>query len=130
MSMIKKLLNRTEMRFLLVGGFNTVLSYGILLALDFFLPYRFAYGISFVISVIINFLTHKHITFRSRGKALKELIKFVCVYAALFFFGLLVLHLLIDTLGMAHWLAFGIQTVCSAALSYFGHKYISFRTVE
>jgi putative flippase GtrA len=127
MSVIKKLLNRTEIRFLLVGGFNTVLSYLILLGLDFLLPYRRAYVISFIIGVTINFFTHKHVTFRSKGKASKELIKFICVYIVLFFLGLLVLHILIDTLGLSHWLAFGIQTVCGAVLSYFGHKYISFR---
>jgi putative flippase GtrA len=127
MNTIKKLLHRTEIRFLLVGGFNTVLSYVILLVLDFLLPYRIAYGISFVIGVTINFFTHKHITFRSKGKASKELIKFICVYLALFFFGLFALHILIDVLGLAHWLAFGIQIVCNAVLSYFGHKYVSFR---
>jgi putative flippase GtrA len=130
MNMIKKLLNRTEIRFLLVGGFNTVLSYAILLVLDFLLPYKLAYSISFVIGVIINFFTHKHITFRSKGKVSKELLKFICVYIALFFFGLLVLHILIDIFSLAHWLAFGIQTVCSAVLSYFGHKYISFRSTQ
>jgi putative flippase GtrA len=127
MHIIKKLMGRTEIRFLLVGGFNTVASYAVLLILDVFFVYRLAYVISFIISVTINFFTHKHLTFRSKGKVSKELVKFIGVYVALFFLGLLMLHIFIDTLDLAHWLAFGIQTVCIAALSYFGHKYISFR---
>jgi putative flippase GtrA len=124
------LINRAEVRFLLVGGFNTALSYVILLGLDYFFPYKVAYGISFAVGVMINFFTHKHITFRSKGKTPRELVKFICVYIVLFFVGLFALHILIDICHLSHWLAFGIQAVCSAVLSFFGHKYISFRASE
>jgi len=125
--LIKKLYNRSEIRFLFVGAVNTVVGYIIIISLNLFLPYVTAYTCTYIITIIINFFTHKYITFQSHGKVYKELIRFIIVYIIIYLFGLILLYLLISVFGLIDYVAFGINVVLSALLSYFGHRIISFK---
>jgi hypothetical protein len=81
---LTNLASRSEIRFLFVGGFNTVVSYLLFLLLDHFLTYQTAYACAFVCGVILNFFTHKYVTFRSKGSIKTELPKFVLIGERIF----------------------------------------------
>jgi putative flippase GtrA len=49
------------------------------------------------------------------------------IYVALFFLGLFLLRTGIEAFALPHWLANDIQVVICAIVSYFAHRYISFR---
>ncbi|MDR2458045.1 MAG: GtrA family protein, partial [Clostridiales Family XIII bacterium] len=76
-----------EFRFLLVGGLNTGIAYGLLNFFDLFFKYNIAYIIQFILGVVINYFTYKYLAFRSDNKILKELPRFVLVYVFMFLFG-------------------------------------------
>jgi putative flippase GtrA len=125
-----KFWGRSEIRFIFVGLFNNGLSYAEIVALDFFLPYQIAFTIATVLAAVQNFLMHKFITFRTKGDKkdfVKEFIKFAVTVIFLYFFGLLFLFILIEVLHIPNWLAFLINTVVGAAISFIIQKFIVFR---
>jgi putative flippase GtrA len=88
------------LRFLLGGVVNTLASYGIYLALQFFLPYQAAYAIAFALGVAISYYINLVFVFRQRGSARKALV-FPFVYLAQYLLGAATLALLVERLGVA-----------------------------
>lgn len=101
-------------RYLFSGGLNTIFGlmliglfmYGFGLALE--LSNFMAYGIGVVTSFILN----KTFTFRSNGRVMIELSRFISVYAASYLTNLVVLVILVRLLGTQEFLA---QIIASAA---------------
>lgn len=60
-----KIINIVFLRFIVSGGFNTVLTYAIYLALLNFLPYKKSYTISYVIGIVLAYLLNRFFVFRS-----------------------------------------------------------------
>jgi putative flippase GtrA len=132
-------------RFLMVGGFNTVfslvLSSGLVVALSRMLPHRgkplivdLAFAISTPIAITVAFLCYKHFVFRTRGNYLKEWLRCFAVYSVSFPMGLLILpaftHLFQRgalTRVYAPYLALIVNSLIIACYSYFAHKKFSFR---
>ena len=59
---------REVLRYLLAGGVNTVLSYGLYLALLRVLDYRTAYVLAFVAGIALSFVLLRHMVFARPGK--------------------------------------------------------------
>ena len=77
-----KMFNLRFIRFLFVGGFNTLLSMGIFSLLYYIgLHYTVATFITFIIGIIISFNGHKYFTFSSKSKKIYRFFGF-----ALFFY--------------------------------------------
>ncbi|MDR0957542.1 MAG: GtrA family protein [Candidatus Nomurabacteria bacterium] len=69
----KNLMSDSRVRFVLVGGFNTALDFGIMNALMMIgLPQLVANTISTGISMVSSFLLNKKWTFRAKGKNYKR----------------------------------------------------------
>lgn len=69
------------LRFLLVGGLNTLLGisvYGILLRTG--APYPLASGISLALGIVVGFQAHRHLVFRRHGLFVRYLAVWVCIY--------------------------------------------------
>mgnify|MGYP006916167850 CR=1 FL=1 len=88
-----------KLRFLLVGGFNTVLAYGVLNALDWCfgkinIAYNFGFAnevvanaallIQYIITINISVATMRYYVFRSHGDWRKEFAKAWSVYVFLY----------------------------------------------
>jgi putative flippase GtrA len=73
----KNLINNKKTRFVLVGGLNTVLDFGLFNIFRLFLPLLAANTLSTGIAMISSFLLNKKWTFKSKGKSyLREIILF------------------------------------------------------
>lgn len=118
-----------KLRFLLVGGFNTVFSYTIFAFLYevIKLDYNIALALQYVITVNVSVLTMRYYVFRSCGDFMKEFCKAWGVYIFLYFFNAAVLNFFVIVLELYPLLAQALYLVISTIITFIMHKYLSFR---
>lgn len=131
-----------KLRFLLVGGFNTVLAYGVLNALDWCfgkvnLVYDLGFSpevvanaallIQYIITINISVATMRYYVFRSRGDWRKEFAKAWSVYIFLYLINAPILTFLMVVFKLETWSAQGIYLIFSTICTFLLHKYFSFR---
>lgn len=131
---------REFVRYVFVGGFNTVFGYGVFALLNWLMrglgnySYMYAAVLSNFIAISVAFLGYKWFVFRTRGNYLIEWIRCFGVYGTSALIGLAGLPILVTILRphlqrpeAASYLAAAILTVVSVVFSFFGHKNVSFR---
>lgn len=127
-NLINKIFSYQPIRFLFVGGLNTIVGYGVYALLLYLgINYLIANTISTIIGIIHSYLWNRFFTFKSKNKALKEITKFVSVYIVSYLIGTCTLFIFKDKLNISPYIAGLINLVITTLVSYFGHKYISFR---
>jgi len=128
------------LRYLVVGGFNTLFGYSLFALFNWLLAgmgryaYEYALFLASIISMTIAFLGYKWFVFRTRGKYLAEWARCVGVYGTTMLIGLAGMPVLVRILektllrpALASYLAGAIMTVVSVGFGFFGHKNVSFR---
>ncbi len=115
-----------KLRFLLVGGFNTVFAYMVYALLVFFMPYWLALPVQYFITINVSVATMRYYVFRSHGNMLKEFAKAWSVYIGLLILNMVGLWALIDLLKINKFLAQALYLCFSTILTYILHKYFSF----
>lgn len=119
-----------EIRYLLVGGWNTLFGYGFGVSLYTVLsPYLHIIGIGLISSVCaitMSFLTYKLFVFQTKGQLLIEYLRSYVVYGGTAVIGTLLLWIMVDGFGIRIWIAQGIGIMISVFISYVGHKRITF----
>lgn len=129
--LVKKIFSYQPIRFLFVGGLNTLVGYGVYALLIYMgVNYLLANTISTIIGVAHSYLWNRFFTFKSRNKAIKEITKFVSVYIVSYLIGMCTLFIFKDKLNISAYLAGLINLVITTLISYFGHKYYSFKKDE
>jgi putative flippase GtrA len=135
---LMRLISDQRVAFLMVGGFNTVVGFGIFVACSLTAghatDHRFGkvaaalvtVGITHVLSVLIAFAIHRRFVFRVRGHVLRDLVRFESVYLTALGINAVALPVLVE-LGMSRIPAQAIIIASTTFLSYFGHRYFSFR---
>jgi putative flippase GtrA len=127
----KRIFADERFRFLAVGGFNTVFGYVNFVWMQALfgknIGYMWSYLASYALGFAIAFLLHRRVVFRVRGHVLKDLARFQGVYLVPLAVNLVGLPLLASGLKMNVYLAQAIVVLFNALVSYFGHKYFSFR---
>jgi putative flippase GtrA len=133
-----RLVHDQRMAFVIVGGINTVVGFGIFIicseTVGHVVDHRFgkiagslaALGITHVLSVLFAYVMHRRFVFRVHGRVLRDLARFWSVYLTTGGINLVMLPLLVE-LGMHRIPAQGIIVGCTTMLSYFGHRHFSFR---
>ncbi len=126
--LIKKLFGDKRIRFLFVGGINTVVGYGayalfIAAGLNAYLATTF----STVIGVINSYFWNKYFTFRQPKKSLAEILRFVLVYAISYTANLGLVYIFVDTLGMNSYISGAVCLFVVTIVSYVGHNFFSFK---
>ncbi len=127
-------------RYLFVGGFNTVFGYGVFALLNWLMrglgnySYMYAAVLSNFIAISVAFLGYKWFVFRTRGNYLIEWIRCFGVYWTSSLIGLSALPILVTILRphmqrpeLASYLAAALIMVFGVVFSFFGHKRFSFR---
>ena len=128
---IKNLFSIQGIRFLFVGGLNTLVGYGLYaLFLYFHINYLLANTLSTILGVIHSYVWNRFFTFKSKEKALTEIVKFVSVYIVSYLLGSLTLFLFVSWLHLDQYIAGLCNLVCTTLISWFGHKYFSFRRMR
>ncbi len=133
-----RLFNNQRMAFLMVGGINTVVGFGVFVVcsetVGHMVDQRFGkiagslvtVGVSHVLSVLFAYVMHRRFVFRVHGHVLRDLMRFWSVYLAGLGVNAVALPLLVE-LGMQRIPAQAVIIAASALLSYFGHRHFSFR---
>ncbi|HLP97583.1 MAG TPA: GtrA family protein [Sideroxyarcus sp.] len=81
-------------RFLLVGATNTAVSYAIYLLLLQFMPYLYAYSVSYGIGIVVSYILNSRFVFR-QPLSLGKFLQFPLVYAIQYGLGATILWLLV-----------------------------------
>lgn len=134
-----------KLRFLVVGGWNTVFSYGMLWILDSMLHnvlhYTLIMTLNWVIGVTHNLFTFKLLVFRTKGHWIREYLRSYVVYTGSYVLNLGIVAaimellrpsdlpvaiggfaLVVPKLMIAAFPALAVVTV----ISYLGHKYFTY----
>lgn len=129
------------LRYLLVGGWNTVFGYTCFFLLNRWLstvitayPYIVASLASSLINITVAFLGYKWLVFRTRGNYLREWIRTLTVYSGSILISTLALAPLVGLIRhttryqtQAPYIAAAILAVVTVIGSFLGHRHFSFR---
>jgi len=119
------------LKYVFVGCLNTVVFYCIyyiMLQLGFF--YALSVTVGTVIGIINSYFWNKFFTFKSKKKSIEEMHKFLMVYFVQYLSNLLIIYLCINYIGISAELAGIVAISIGLFISYFGHKFWSFRNIK
>ena len=126
---------REEIRYLVVGGFNTLVGLGLYAGFHALLGHQWGYLLvlipTYAVGIVVSFFTQRYLVFHAHGHLLKDFLRFTSVQLS----GGLGLNALV--LGAVHnttslpavW-AQAISLFVVAIATYFSHKFFSFRRVD
>lgn len=125
------LLADQRLRYLAVGGWNTVSSYGLFVGLELAfgdaVHYLVLLVVTMVVSVLQAFVLHRVLVFRATdGSWPGQLLRFSQVYAGAFALNLALLPLLVEVAGLPVILAQGMLVITTVTASFVGHRRWSF----
>lgn len=126
--LIKNLFEIQEIRFLFVGGLNTIVGYGsYAILICFGMNYLLANTLSTILGIIHSYIWNRFFTFQSKDKALQEIIRFVTVYAISYFIGMASLYSFVTLFHLNQYVAGLFNLIVTTLISWVGHKYFSFK---
>jgi len=94
---IKSLLKSEFVKFIFVGGINTLSTYLIYLILILFLQYQIAFTLAYLSGIIISFFLNSKVVFRVEI-SLKKFFRYPSVYVIQYLMNLLLLYISVDIL--------------------------------
>lgn len=115
-----------KIRFLLVGGFNTLASYFLFLGLSQIMSYYWALIITYCLAINLSILTMRYYVFQSHINFMQQYAKAWGTYLAVIVFNYIFLAIFVDLLNQPLWLAQGEYTIISTIGSYIMHKKVNF----
>ena len=125
------LYNNEKIRFLLVGGINTVLGLLLFYLVQFFIGKYITYIGSLLTTHLmvstIGFILYRKYVFKVTGNLLVDFFRFQSVYSVSLISNLVILPVLVSGF---HWNVYVAQTLTIAAVtvvSFLGHKLFSFQ---
>ena len=132
LDLINKLIKDQRIRFLIVGGINTCLGYSMYAFLVYSTNGRYllANVLTTLVCTSISYILYKYFTFKKHEKSIPEVFRFIGVYLVSFIMSNIVLLLLIECMAYSPYLAGAINLVNTTLISWFGHKYFSFKDEE
>ena len=127
------------LRYLVVGGWNTLFGYGVFAGLTYVLTDRVPYAymvanvLSNVIAITVAYLGYKVFVFKTRGNYLREYARFYVVYGAAMALGLVLLPAFVALVGLVlprpalvPYVAQALVIPVTVLSSFVGHKRYSF----
>jgi putative flippase GtrA len=128
------------LRYLVVGGWNTLFGYACFSVLTALLDrvlkhgYIIASVLASLINITVTFFGYKWFVFKTRGNYLREWLRVVGVYSTSILIGAALLPVLVFFIHhISHWdraapyVAGALLTMCSMMYSFLAHKQFSFR---
>jgi len=119
------------LRYLLVGGWNTLFGMGIYALLYRFFGERVHYLVLLVpanILAITNaYLGYKFIVFRTSGNMMREYLRCYVVYGGMMILSAGLLFVFVEYLKLNPVYANAVCVLVATVVSYFSHKHFSFR---
>ena len=119
------------LRYLIVGGWNTVFGYCVFAILYFLLSTRIHYVIiaiiSSIIAITVAYAGYKLFVFKTKGNYLSEYLKFYVVYGFSMLLGLVLLPIFVEVLILNVYLAQAVAIIACTFISFIGHRNFSFK---
>jgi putative flippase GtrA len=113
-------------KFIIVGGANTVISYITYLILLNFFNYKLAYTLCYIVGITVSYILHARFTFQKQY-ALKSAIVYPFVYMVQYLINLAILHIAVENFHINPQISFIIATLITVPivflLSFFTFKY-------
>lgn len=120
-----------KIRYLVVGGYNTLFGYGCFALLWWFFGQQIHYLVllllSHIFSVINAYLGYKLFVFQTKGKWLIEFLKFNLVYLGTFAINLVALPILIEEFKLHALISQALIILITVIASYVVHNKITFK---
>lgn len=124
-------MSNSAKRYLLVGVFNTVFGYALSLLVYHFLQNDLSIvviGIMInVISITVAFVGYKLFVFKTLGNWFHEYLRCYITYGFSAVLGIGLIWLFVEQWGWIFWFSQGLIILLSTAISYFLHRYFTFR---
>lgn len=136
MEKIKELWKKYEeiIRYIIVGGMTTVVSWGTYAVCKFFMDVDNAFWMQvavimrWVAGVAFAYVTNRIFVFKSKnGSVLKEIVKFTSSRVVTLFMDMFIMWLLPGVLGMNDWISTFISAVLVTVTNYIFSKFLVFR---
>ena len=131
--LVRRTLADTRVRFLMVGGTNTLVGYSVFAALYYLVLHQVPFGyllsllLSYVVSIPLAFLLYRRFVFVVTGSVARDFIAFVGVNASSVALNAVLLWLLVEVALAPPLLAQALALVVTTIMSYVGHRFVSFR---
>ncbi len=119
-----------KLRFLLVGGFNTVVSYMMFACFIFLIgaeKYQQSLILSWILSSCISFTTQKIFVFQTKGNWLKEYIKCILTWSIGYFINAGTLEAVIVLLKMNVYIGQALSILLTTVITYILFKHFAFK---
>jgi putative flippase GtrA len=118
-------------RYLIVGGWNTVFGFCSFAALQIAfgdqVHYLILLAIAMVFAILNAYIGYRLFVFKVRGRWIRDLGRFSLVYLSSFAANVAILPLLVEVIGLPVLVAQAITVTGTVALSFFAHRSFSFR---
>lgn len=117
------------LRYIIVGGINTVIGYAVILSLVYYFKVNplISNIVGYSVCLALSFFLNKHFTFRSTSETRKEVIPFIIVFLIAYNLNLGVVALFSYIIILEPWLAQGLGGIIYVASSYYFNKLFVFR---
>ena len=131
--LLSRLMASEKARFLVVGGINTVVAYGLFVLFQLTVGDTIGYFgslyLSYALAILLAFVLHRRFTFQVRGQRMivLDFLRFISVYAVTIVINTVALPLLVEVVGLHPVLAQALCVLVAMAISFAGHKWFSFR---
>lgn len=129
--LIQLWIKSTPLRFLIVGGWNFAFGYAVFAVLYWSLngiwPDWLIATVAAVLGITMSFITHRFVTYRSRGRWWREYLRFYVVYGGQSLLNVLLIWLLVTKLRQNAYIVQLAITLLLTLGSYWAHKLYSFK---
>jgi len=122
-TLLKKFMTNAFLQFVMVGALNTVITYLIYITLLLYVPYMFAYSISYLVGIFIAYFLNTTIVFKTQTN-LKSFFQFPLVYVVQYLINIYFLQLLIEHFGMNDKLAPIVTIIISIPITFILSKFV------
>ena len=123
--------HRQKARYLVVGGWNSFISYGCFSALYYLLNDRLApsviLAIAYAVASVNGYLTFRHFVFTPVRHPVVEYMRFQAVYLPILAFNLVALPLGLTYTNLSAYMIQALLAIFAVVAAYLGNKYFAFR---
>lgn len=126
MSRFCQLINNQVLRFLVTGGLNTIVTYGIYLLLKGAVGYQIAYLISYVSGILFSYFMSAIFVFRKKI-SLRTFSRFPVIYVIQYAVGALLLGVLIHTFSIPTTIAPLLVILVTLPLTFILSRFVLLR---
>ncbi len=118
-----KYMNKPFIKYLLSGGFNTLVTYLMYLLLLNIMNYNMAYSISYVAGILLSYYLNSVFVFQEKI-SLRKFIKYPVVYIVQYLINLVLLNILIEYAGLSTKIVPIITIVITIPITFLLTKFI------